>query len=96
MDRRPPPERGRVAQHELEGMRRSLAMSSSFPRDETERLIWTCGELLAERVRIERILTELGPAWGGTRRALNDLHTILRADRQRNSTNIDSERSRRP
>ena len=34
--------------------------------------------LLAERVRIQRILAQLGPAWGGTRRALNDLAKIIR------------------
>lgn len=56
-------------------------MSSSLPRDQTERLISTCAALLTERVRIERILMELGPVWGGTKRALNELHKILRADR---------------
>ena len=41
----------------------------------------TCGQLMAERVRIERILAELGPAWGGARRALNELHKVLRPAR---------------
>jgi hypothetical protein len=29
-------------------------------------------------VRIERILAELGPAWGGARRALNELQKVVR------------------
>ena len=58
-----------VQRHELESVRRSLAMSDSLPRYVIQDLIDTCDRLLAERVRIERILTELGPAWGGARRA---------------------------
>jgi hypothetical protein len=72
----PPPER--VQLHEVEGMRRSLAMSANLTKGETERLINTCGHLLVERVDIQRILAELGPAWGGTKRALNELHKIIR------------------
>ncbi len=30
---------------------------------------------------IGRILAALGPAWGGARRALNELHTVLRPTR---------------
>ena len=58
-------------------MRRSLAISGSLTRDDAERLLETCGDLLAERVRIQRVLAQLGPAWGGTRRALNDLAKIV-------------------
>lgn len=68
----------RVEQHEVDAMRRSLAIGGSLTRSDTERLLATCGELLAERVRIERVLSQLGPAWGGTRRALNDLARIVR------------------
>ena len=62
-------ERTTLQQHEIEAMRRSLAMSETLPRVEIE------------RVRIERILAELGPAWGGARRALNELHKVLRPSR---------------
>ena len=69
----------RVQQHEIDAMRRSLTIGGALTPRDAARLIDTCGELLAERVRIERVLAELGPAWGGTRRALNDLAKILRA-----------------
>ena len=69
----------RVQQHEIDAMRRSLAIGGALTRSDAERLLETCGELLAERVRIQRVLAQLGPAWGGTRRALNDLAKILRA-----------------
>ena len=64
--------------HEVESMRRSLVMSDQLSRRDVERVLDTCEVLLAERVRIERVLSELGPAWGGTRRALNELHKIIR------------------
>ena len=67
----------RVQRHDLESARRSLAMAESLPRDLVEELIDTCDRLLVERVRIERVLKDLGPSWNGTRRALNDLHKIL-------------------
>jgi hypothetical protein len=67
-----------VQQHDIDAMRRSLAIGGALTRCDTERLVETCGELLAERVRIQRVLTQLGPAWGGTRRALNDLAKIVR------------------
>ena len=59
-------------------MRRSLAMSDQLSRGDVERVLDTCEALLTERVRIERVLSELGPAWGGARRALNELHKIIR------------------
>lgn len=59
-------------------MQRSVAIGGSLTRSDTERLMHTCGELLAERVRIERILRDLGPAWGGARKALNELSKVLR------------------
>jgi hypothetical protein len=68
----------RVQQHEVDAMRRSLTIGGSLTPADTERLLETCGELLAERVRIQRVLAQLGPAWGGTRRALNDLAKIVR------------------
>jgi hypothetical protein len=68
----------RVQQHEIDAMRRSLTIGGALTPSDAERLLDTCGDLLAERVRIQRVLAELGPAWGGTRRALNDLAKILR------------------
>ena len=67
--------RRRVKEHEIEPMRRSLSMSASLPRDQTERLVSTCQELLAERRHIERILADLQPVWRDARRALNELHS---------------------
>jgi hypothetical protein len=64
--------------HEVESLRRSLAMSSSLPEPRIRELIDTCDQLLQERVRIERILRELGPSWNGARRALNDLAKVLK------------------
>jgi hypothetical protein len=74
---------GPLQQHDLESLRRSLAMADNLPRDQIERLLDECGRLLAERVRIERILADLGPAWGGARRALNELHRVLKARPER-------------
>jgi hypothetical protein len=64
--------------HEVEGLRRSLAMSSSLPEPRIQELLDTCDQLLRERIRIERILRELGPSWNGARRALNDLAKVLK------------------
>ena len=64
-------------------MQRSLAIGGSLTRSDTERLLETCGRLLAERVRIERILRELGPEWGDARRALNELSKVLHQPRRR-------------
>jgi len=65
--------------HEVESLRRSLAMSPSLSEPQIRELIETCEQLLQERVRIERILRELGPSWNGARRALNDLAKVLQA-----------------
>jgi hypothetical protein len=64
--------------HEVESLRRSFAIGGTLTPDDTERLLDTCATLLAERVRIERILRELGPAWGGARKALNELSKVLK------------------
>ena len=71
----PPP---RVPLHEVDSMRRSVAIGGALTRDDTERLLHTCAELLAERVRIERILGQVGPAWGGARKALNELSKVIK------------------
>ena len=63
--------------HDLERIRRSLAMSSSLPADLARELLETCDALLTERVKIRHILRELGPSWHGTRRALNELAIVL-------------------
>jgi hypothetical protein len=69
--------RGRLQVHEIESYRRSLAMADNLPRPEVERVLAECERLLIERVKVERILAELRPAWGGARRALNELHRVL-------------------
>ena len=58
----------RVRLHELEAMRRPLAMSPSLSTVETMRLINTLSEVLIERVEMERKLTELRPSWVGPAR----------------------------
>ena len=63
--------------HDLERIRRSLAMSSSLPADLARELLETCDALLTERVTIRHILRELGPSWHGTRKALNELAIVL-------------------
>ena len=68
-----------LQQHEIESMRRSLAISPTLPEPQVVALLETCSTLLAERVRIERVLSELGPSWSGTRRALNELHRIIKS-----------------
>jgi hypothetical protein len=68
----------RVQLHEIEGLRRSIAMSNHLSRAELERCLDTLADLLVERVRIERVLADLGPAWGGAKKALNELHRIVR------------------
>jgi hypothetical protein len=68
----------RVKLHELEAMRRSLAMSPSLSTVETMRLINTLSEVLIERVQMERKLAELRPTWGRTREGLNELSAILK------------------
>ena len=57
------------------------AMSPSLPEPQILELIATCEALLIERVRIERILRDLGPSWKGTRHALNELAATLRENR---------------
>jgi hypothetical protein len=78
-DPEPPPRR--VQLHEIEGLRRSVAISNHLSRSELERCLDTLADLLVERVRIERILADLGPAWGGAKKALNELHRVVRGER---------------
>ena len=63
--------------HELEGIRRSLAMSPTVPADRVRELLETCDVLLTERIKIRRLLRDLGPSWRDTRKALNELATVL-------------------
>ena len=64
--------------HEVESIRRSLAMAPTLPEPQIRALVETCEQLLGERVRIERLLMELGPSWNGARKTLNELAKILR------------------
>ena len=59
-------------------MRRSPAIGGSLTRADTERLLDACAALLAQRAAIERILADLGPSWTGARRALDELHRVLK------------------
>ena len=68
----------RVKLHELEAMRRSLAMSPSLSTGEIMRLINTLSDVLTERVQMERKLAELRPTWGRTREGLNELSAVLK------------------
>ena len=68
----------RVKLHELEAMRRSLAMSPNLSPDETMRLINTLSAVLIERTQMEHKLAELRPTWGRTREGLNELSAILK------------------
>ena len=62
----------------MERVRRSLAMSPSLPEPLVRELVDTCVQLLTERARMRRSLDDLGPSWSGTRKALNELATVLR------------------
>jgi hypothetical protein len=53
-------------------------VSPALSTAETLRLINTLSDVLTERVRIQRKLTELRPAWGRTRDVLNELAEILK------------------
>jgi hypothetical protein len=66
-----------VQRHELDGLRRSLAIGGTLTRADIESLIDACDALLAQRAAVERILGELGPSWASARRALNELHNVL-------------------
>ena len=57
-------------------MRRSLAIGGELTRRDLEVLVDCCGELLAERVRIERLLMALRPA---ARRTSREIYELYRA-----------------
>jgi hypothetical protein len=59
--------------HDVESMRRSLAIGGELTHRDLEELVGCCGELLAERVRIERLLMSLRPAAGRTSREIYEL-----------------------
>ena len=50
-----------------------MAMGGGLTRLDLDQLVDCCGDLLAERVRIERLLMELRPAAGRAGRALEEL-----------------------
>ena len=61
---------------QLETMRRSL-VAGALSEDQIRLLLDEITRLQRERAEIVRILEELGPAWGESRRALNRLHKLL-------------------
>ena len=74
--------------YDLESMRRSMPLlRRTHPgRPRTARRL--CGDLLAERVRIERLVMELGPAAGRASRAIYGLYracgtTLPESERRR-------------
>jgi hypothetical protein len=66
---------GRVKEHEVEGLRRSMTVG--LPPGQIHRLIDTVDELYAERNAIAAIVAGLGEPWGDLRGRLNELHKIL-------------------
>jgi len=66
---------GRVSNTDITGYRRSLAMSPSLTRGETERLLDEVEALIRERDRAHAALERLAPAFAEVRHALNELHT---------------------
>ena len=68
----------RVKLHELEAVRRSLAMSPTLSTAEATRLINTLSEVLIDRVQMERKLAEMRPTWGRTRDGLDEFSPILK------------------
>ena len=59
---------------DITGYRRSLAMSPSLSRAETERLLDQLEALMSERDRAIGVLERLAPAFAEVRHALNELH----------------------
>lgn len=70
---------GRVTTHDITGYRRSLAMSPSLTRAETERLLDDLEAMINERDRAVEVLHRLAPAFGEVRTALNELHRNIKA-----------------
>lgn len=72
---------GRVTNNDITGYRRSLAMSPSLTRGETERLIDDLEALIRERDRALGALgalERLAPAFAEVRNALNELHRNIK------------------
>ena len=59
---------------DITGYRRSLAMSPSLSRAETERLLDQLEALMSERDRAVGVLERLAPSFSDVRHALNELH----------------------
>ena len=62
--------------HEIEGLRRSLAMAPLGRRDVDE-LIATCAALLAQRAQVADVLARLPESWAEVRAALNELQRLV-------------------
>ena len=76
-----------LAAHEIEGLRRSLAMSRSLPSDQISRLIETCDRLYSHRhdleareARLRRELDALRPTVAELRQRLTALTRSLSDD----------------
>jgi len=64
--------------HDVESMRRSLAIGGQLTPGDAHLLVNGCAQLLAERDRIERILLQLGPAGARTIDVVDDLRQAMR------------------
>jgi hypothetical protein len=64
--------------HEVDALRRSLAIGGSLTIASTEELLEACRSLLVQQAQIEEVLSKLGPTFRETRAALNDLARIVR------------------
>jgi hypothetical protein len=62
---------------EVDGIRRSLAISGSLTRGDAERLLDTCQTLLEQRAAIAAVVGRLGPSFREPRSALNELARVV-------------------
>ena len=67
---------GILKPHEFENLRRSAAMGGLTDRGVAE-LVISHQALLEEREQLRAAIARLGPLWGETRAALNELARIL-------------------
>jgi hypothetical protein len=66
-----------VQSEELDGIRRSLAISGTLPRSDIETLLDAIERSNAQRDAIAAVLAKLGPSFRETRIALNELARIV-------------------
>jgi hypothetical protein len=72
-------QRRAITPEDLDGIRRSLAISPHLPVDEVVHLLEDHRLLLLERAELEALLAELEPSFRSVRRVLNRMHDLLAA-----------------